>query len=46
MDETDLEAFDKFVERHWGNKQDTVQVNATTQTKSRRGRPANTTENI
>ena len=21
MDDTDLESFDKFVERHWGNKQ-------------------------
>ena len=30
MDDTDLENFDKFVERHWGNsKKQTVQVSAT-----------------
>ena len=29
MDETDLENFDKFVERHWGDKnKNTVEVNA------------------
>ena len=39
MDETDVEAFDRFVEKHWGNNKETVQVNATVQTTSRRGRP-------
>ena len=42
MDETDLEAFDKFVEKHWGNvkEQETIKVNATVETNNkRRGRP-------
>lgn len=44
MDETDLEAFDKFVEKHWGNNnKETVQVNATAQSTNKRGRP---TKNI
>lgn len=30
MDDTDLESFDKFIEKHWGNsKAQTVQVSAT-----------------
>ena len=29
MDETDVEAFDKFIEKHWGNKiKQTVAVNS------------------
>ena len=43
MDETDLEAFDRFIERHWrnSNRKETVQVNATPGTTTpRRGRPS------
>ena len=42
MDETDLEAFDRFIEKHWGNarKQETVQVSSTAQMQKRRGRPS------
>ncbi|MBR0350880.1 MAG: Flp pilus assembly complex ATPase component TadA [Clostridia bacterium] len=44
MDETDAESFDKFIERHWGNKArntETVTVSSNTQvTPRRRGRPA------
>ena len=45
MDENDLEAFDKFVERHWGNvkEQETVQTNSILETNTkRRGRPPKT----
>ena len=40
MDETDAEAFDKFVERHWGNqKKETVAVSSEpVETPKRRGR--------
>ena len=41
MDETDLEQFDKFVERHWGNKsKQTVSVSSSTveEKPKRRGR--------
>ena len=41
MDETDAEAFDRFIERHWGNKQ-TVQVNAEVEEKPKRGRKPKT----
>ena len=41
MDETDAEAFDRFIERHWGNKQ-TVQVNAGIEEKPKRGRKPKT----
>ena len=46
MDETDMEAFDRFVERHWGDKKrsrETVSVSASTEKpllKRRRGRPS------
>ena len=44
MDETDAESFDKFIERHWGNKKavpSTVSVSAEAETKPRRrGRPS------
>ena len=42
MNETDAEDFDKFIEKHWGNKlnkKETVQVSATVEEKAkRRGR--------
>ena len=41
MDETDAENFDRFIERHWGNRQ-TVGVAQGTQKKGRR--PSNTIE--
>ena len=45
MDETDMEAFDKFIERHWGSIKsnlETVPVSAgTEETRPRRGRPSN-----
>ena len=41
MDETDAEAFDRFIERHWGNKQ-AVQVNAGIEEKPKRGRKPKT----
>ena len=48
MDETDMENFDKFIERHWGKKtKQTVAVSAepTTEEKpKRRGRKPKTTE--
>lgn len=44
MDDTDTENFDKFIERHWGNKKpvnQTVSVSANVETKPRRrGRPS------
>ena len=43
MDETDLEAFDRFIERHWGNskEKETVQVSSSLDTNiKRRGRPS------
>ena len=40
MDETDVEAFDKFIEKHWSKKsKETVAVNAETE-KPKRGRKA------
>lgn len=40
MDETDVEAFDKFIEKHWSKKsKETVPVNAETE-KTKRGRKA------
>ena len=45
MDENDLEAFDRFVEKHWGNvkEQETVQTNSILETNTkRRGRPPKT----
>ena len=45
MDDTDLEAFDKFVEKHWGNvkEQETIQTNSISATNTkRRGRPPKT----
>ena len=39
MDEADAESFDKFVEKHWGSKKETVEVSATAEEKpKRRGR--------
>ena len=38
MDESDVESFDKFVEKHWGNKLN-AQENEK-ETAKRRGRPA------
>lgn len=41
MDESDVEEFDKFVERHWGNqlnKKETVEVAAADEKPKRRGR--------
>ncbi len=49
MDETDLENFDKFVERHWGNKRkQTVSVSSTlTEEKpKRRGRKPKTATEV
>ncbi len=46
MDETDMESFDKFVERHWGNKK-TVSASATVgeeKTKKRGRKPKTATE--
>ena len=45
MDENDLEAFDRFVEKHWGNvkEQETIQTNSILETNTkRRGRPPKT----
>lgn len=46
MDESDVEEFDKFIEKHWGNKiKKTVSVNATAETETkpkRRGRKPKT----
>ena len=45
MDENDLEAFDRFVEKHWGNvkEQETIQTNSILETNAkRRGRPPKT----
>ncbi len=46
MDESDVEEFDKFIEKHWGNKiKQTVSVNATAETETkpkRRGRKPKT----
>lgn len=46
MDETDLESFDEFVEKHWGNREkQTVQVSASIDTENmpkRRGRKPKT----
>ena len=40
MDESDLEEFDRFVERNWGtNKKEAVPVSATIEPVKRRGRP-------
>ena len=47
MDETDLEKFDKFVEKHWGNQlKQPVSVNcvATQEAPKRRGRKPKTKE--
>ena len=45
MDETDMEAFDRFIERHWGSVKsnlETVPVGAgTEEIRPRRGRPSN-----
>ena len=39
MDETDVEAFDKFIEKHWSNKKQAVAVTASAEeTPKRRGR--------
>ncbi len=49
MDETDLENFDKFVERHWGNKRkQTVSVSSTAEEEKpkRRGRRPKTATEI
>ena len=46
MDAADVESFDKFVEKHWGdqlNKRETVAVSATVEDKpKRRGRKKKT----
>ena len=45
MDENDLEAFDRLVEKHWGNvkEQETIQTNSILETNTkRRGRPPKT----
>ena len=45
MDENDLEAFDRFVEKHWGNvkEQETIQTNSILETNTkRRVRPPKT----
>ena len=46
MDDTDLESFDNFVEKHWGNREkQTVQVSASVDTENtpkRRGRKPKT----
>ena len=40
MDESDIEGFDKFVERNWGSrKKETVQAVATAEGTTKRGRP-------
>ena len=40
MDESDIEGFDKFIERNWGMKaKQTVTVSANTEGTTRRGRP-------
>ena len=40
MDETDVEAFDKFIEKHWASKKQAVPVTANVEeTPKRRGRP-------
>ncbi len=40
MDESDIEGFDKFIERNWGSrKKETVQAVASTTGTTRRGRP-------
>ena len=48
MSEADVEEFDKFVEKHWGNKlseKETVEVSATVENKpKRRGRKPKTTQ--
>ena len=48
MNEADVEEFDKFVEKHWGNKlseKETVEVSATVENKpKRRGRKPKTTQ--
>ena len=48
MDDKDLAEFDKFVEKHWGNKlseKETVEVSATVENKpKRRGRKPKTTQ--
>ena len=45
MDETDVEAFDRFIEKHWGNRtKQTVSVSAepTEEKPKRRGRKPKT----
>ena len=40
MDESDIEGFDKFIERNWGRKnKETVQVSAVAEKTTKRGRP-------
>ena len=38
MDVTDAESFDKFVQKHWGNKKETVEVSAGVTETKKRGR--------
>ena len=38
MDVTDVESFDKFVQKHWGNKKETVEVSAEATETKKRGR--------
>ena len=38
MDATDVESFDKFVQKHWGNKKETVEVSAGVTETKKRGR--------
>ena len=38
MDVTDAESFDKFVQKHWGNKKETVEVSAEATETKKRGR--------
>ena len=45
MDATDLESFDKFIEKHWGNslkQKETVSVSAGIERPKRRGRKPKT----
>ena len=38
MDAADAESFDKFVQKHWGNKKETVEVSAGVTETKKRGR--------
>ena len=38
MDDVDAVSFDKFVQKHWGNKKETVEVSAGVTETKKRGR--------